>query len=105
MFNRLGAELSTIEGSGVGLVITRQMAIAMGGNLIYCDQSAPGACFKLYFPLIERQPSLDSTLKAAGNTLPQSIELDFIDTKKIFTSKITLQIFVCWRRPYSLSLS
>lgn len=84
MFNRLGAELSTIEGSGVGLVITRQMAIAMGGDLIYCDQSAPGACFKLYFPLVERQASIEAALKPATSVSPDSIRLDFVDKKNIF---------------------
>ena len=32
-FERLGAELSAVPGTGLGLVIARSLAVAMGGSL------------------------------------------------------------------------
>jgi PAS domain S-box-containing protein len=49
-FNRLGAEHSVIEGSGIGLVITKELIEKMQGTLAYCDLSAKGACFKIQLP-------------------------------------------------------
>ncbi|MBX2809525.1 MAG: PAS domain-containing protein [Cellvibrionaceae bacterium] len=56
MFNRLGAEHSTVEGSGVGLVISKQLAEAMQGTLVYEDSPGWGACFKLSFALVDQPP-------------------------------------------------
>lgn len=46
-FNRLGAELSSIEGSGVGLVISRQIAQQMGGALDFVSSENKGSTFWL----------------------------------------------------------
>ena len=50
-FNRLGAENTGIEGSGLGLVIAKSLAEAMGGELRV--ESAPGAgsTFGVWLPL------------------------------------------------------
>lgn len=36
-FNRLGAEYSQVEGSGIGLVVTKQLIEQMQGKLYYCN--------------------------------------------------------------------
>jgi PAS domain S-box-containing protein len=101
MFNRLGAERSTIEGSGVGLVITRQLVTAMGGNLEYCHQSAPGACFKIYFPLLDEQPQELVPQMVVGRD--QVMSLNFTDTKTIFyidDNPSNIRLLGAWLQPY-----
>ena len=44
-FNRLGAENSTVEGSGLGLVIARSLVKAMGGELRVSSRCGAGTCF------------------------------------------------------------
>ncbi len=44
-FNRLGAEFSTIEGTGIGLVITRQLLDMMQGELDIDSESGVGSTF------------------------------------------------------------
>lgn len=66
-FNRLGNESSVIEGSGIGLVITKDLVEMMGGQLEYCNESGAGACFVMSFPILENQsvasPELLNELK------------------------------------------
>jgi PAS domain S-box-containing protein len=50
-FNRLGAERTRIEGSGLGLVISRDLMQAMGGALTVESQLGQGAVFSLVLPL------------------------------------------------------
>ncbi|XVJ71621.1 MAG: PAS domain-containing protein [Rhizobacter sp.] len=50
-FNRLGAERTRIEGSGLGLVISRDLVRAMGGALTVESQLGQGAVFSLVLPL------------------------------------------------------
>ncbi|MDO6746047.1 PAS domain-containing protein [Gilvimarinus sp. 1_MG-2023] len=44
-FNRLSAELSKVEGSGVGLVITRQLIEMMQGRIDFTSEQGEGTCF------------------------------------------------------------
>jgi signal transduction histidine kinase/ActR/RegA family two-component response regulator len=60
-FNRLGAERSQVEGSGLGLVITKGWIELMGGRLSVANVPGGGACFS--FDL-----TLDS--RVAHNLLP-----------------------------------
>ncbi|MFT5082553.1 MAG: PAS domain S-box-containing protein [Lentisphaeria bacterium] len=50
-FNRLGAEHSGIEGSGVGLVITKQLVEQMGGAIGFESEENVGSLFWVEFPL------------------------------------------------------
>ncbi len=52
-FERLGAELTDIEGSGMGLALSRQLAEAMGGELDFESQVGVGSTFWLELPLVE----------------------------------------------------
>ncbi len=51
-FNRLGAELGSIEGSGVGLVITRQLVAHLGGRIDFVSQEGVGSEFWVDIPLV-----------------------------------------------------
>jgi len=46
-FNRLGAESSAIEGTGIGLVLSRQLAEMMGGTLTISSTFGVGTCASL----------------------------------------------------------
>lgn len=52
-FNRLGAEKSTVEGSGIGLVITKELIEKMQGNIRYSRRLERGSCFKVHMPLAD----------------------------------------------------
>jgi len=49
-FNRLGREHSGIEGSGIGLVIAKELAEKMGGSLCAHSRAGPGSIFTLTLP-------------------------------------------------------
>ncbi len=52
-FDRLGAELGNIQGSGIGLVITRQLMQQMGGELGVQSTPGQGSTFWIELPLAE----------------------------------------------------
>ncbi len=52
-FNRLGADSSGIEGTGVGLVITKQLVEQMGGSIGFSSEENVGSRFWVSFPLAE----------------------------------------------------
>lgn len=52
-FNRLGREASTIEGSGIGLAVTKTVVEAMGGEIGVYSSIGRGTCFWLDFPISE----------------------------------------------------
>jgi len=52
-FNRIGAENSKVEGSGLGLVIARSLVDAMGGELRVSSTPGVGTCFAVRLPAAE----------------------------------------------------
>ena len=44
-FNRLGAEESDIQGTGIGLMITKRLIEMMGGELGFTSEPGQGSCF------------------------------------------------------------
>ena len=59
-FNRLGAEKSNIEGSGVGLVITKELTEQMGGELGYKTAKNIGTTFWVSFPICSEKEVADN---------------------------------------------
>ena len=55
-FARLGAEASDIEGTGIGLTISRQLIESMGGRLDFDSEVGHGSTFWFELPLAEQQP-------------------------------------------------
>lgn len=54
-FNRLGAERSAVEGTGVGLVITKRLVTMMGGDLSFVSREGVGTSFWLHLPKAEER--------------------------------------------------
>jgi signal transduction histidine kinase len=56
-FSWLGAEASKVEGTGIGLTISRQLMETMDGRLDFQSTPGEGSTFWLEIPRAERQPS------------------------------------------------
>ena len=56
-FNRVGAEQTRVEGAGLGLVIARGLAEAMGGALDVSSTLGQGTCFSLRLHRAEGAPA------------------------------------------------
>ena len=67
-YNRLGRERSGVEGSGIGLVISRRLAELMGGSLRAHSVAGEGSTFILSLP---RAPSGGGDTAHAGEPLTQ----------------------------------
>ena len=70
-FNRLNAENSEIEGTGIGLAITRSLIEMMGGDIAVESEPGKGSCFWFELPT-ETFPMKDS---AAEDVMTSSVSL------------------------------
>ena len=50
-FERFGIENAQIEGTGLGLVITKNLIEIMGGTITVESEEGKGCCFKITIPL------------------------------------------------------
>jgi signal transduction histidine kinase len=51
-FNRLGAEYTPTDGTGLGLVIVRELVERMGGTVEVKSEKNVGSCFIVYLPIV-----------------------------------------------------
>lgn len=85
-FNRLSAENSHIEGTGVGLVITKQLVEHMGGQLGFASQESIGSEFWVEFPVQYEQANVSArerTEELWSSDVNEIPELEITTTKKI----------------------
>ncbi|WP_151704053.1 response regulator [Nitrincola alkalilacustris] len=59
-FNRLGAEGSNIEGTGIGLTITQRIVEMMGGTIGVESELGVGSCFWIELPMEQPLSNADS---------------------------------------------
>ncbi len=74
-FNRLGQETGLEEGTGIGLVVTRQLVEQMGGRIGVESVAGHGSVFWVEFettnaPALESDPAGAAGAHAAGSTAP-----------------------------------
>jgi PAS domain S-box-containing protein len=80
-FNRLGRERTGVEGTGIGLVITKRLAELMGGTLQVRSQPGEGSVFTLVLPAPRRGTAAASGAPAevAGEELYSARRVLYIE--------------------------
>lgn len=75
-FNRLGREHSGVPGTGIGLVLSRELLQLMGGDILVRSRPGEGSCVSLLLPLAECQHgSAASVPRPEAQVLPLGAEL------------------------------
>jgi signal transduction histidine kinase/ActR/RegA family two-component response regulator len=73
-FERLGSEHGTVEGTGLGLPLSKRLADAMGGSLELESIPQQGTTFWVELPLIEAPAEAAADLGAAPQPEPEQVE-------------------------------
>jgi CheY-like chemotaxis protein len=72
-FSRLGAEAGEIEGTGIGLTISKRLTEMMGGRIGARSESGTGSSFWIELPLVEPEEGAATTWKSQGVGSPTAI--------------------------------
>jgi len=73
-FERLGSEHGTVEGTGLGLPLSKRLADAMGGSLELESIPQQGSTFWVELPLIEAPAEAAADLGAEPQPEPEQVE-------------------------------
>jgi len=84
-FERLGRETSNVEGSGLGLVISRRLVDAMGGRLQIASEPGVGTQVSIELPAAraEPQPAVVATPSRPLPLTPQALRLLYVEDNRI----------------------
>lgn len=83
-FNRLGAERSNIEGSGVGLLITKHLVEMMGGALHCVSEENIGSIFTIELPATEGwQKQTEADIERISSGSSGALELAFTTPRRV----------------------
>lgn len=103
-FNRLGAEATAVQGTGIGLVIARALVERMQGSIEVQSQAGEGSCFTVTLPaaqeftevpLIEMKP--DAGIAAAAVIDTDSVPLHVLYVED-HPANIALVVAMCQGR-------
>jgi len=114
-FERLGRETSNVEGTGLGLIITRSLIEAMGGRMAIRSQPGTGTRVTLILPMAQTSsdqpptvaPATDSQLYSSAMTNSMSPASDASETTRplrvlyVEDNRINAMLFEEALRPYS----
>lgn len=74
-FNRLGREQSGVEGTGIGLVLVRQLAGLLGGEITVESAEGKGTLARLTLPATDGRPMAETRLPGAEPAAPPAAGL------------------------------
>jgi CheY-like chemotaxis protein len=73
-FERLGAAATEVEGTGIGLALSRRLAEAMGGTLDVDSVAGEGSTFWIELPQVEG--TVERYERLAGEPMPPRVDVD-----------------------------
>jgi CheY-like chemotaxis protein len=83
-FERLGRESTTSEGSGLGLVVARRLALAMGGELgIGARPGGTGTLARIALPRARSTAGPDDATSAAAASAPAALRMLYVEDNRI----------------------
>ena len=107
-FNRLGADRTDIEGTGIGLVIVRKLVELMGGQLLVVSTPGDGSMFEVRMPMgpqamlehtphpARHEPGLTATAPTVQRTIlyaeDDAINIELV--RQIMALRLTYQLKV-----------